>query len=324
MKYKLILFILFNTLNAAKFDKVVIWGHKLYSHTSSFIHYGFFKAFTYLGYKTYWLDNSDDISKLDLSNALFITEGQVDQRMPHIPDGTYLLHNCDMQKYKDLAPNQALIFQVYTNDCENRGCKKLAPYILYNLNSDPGIIYMPWPTDLLPYEINEVKNEISKHGIKRDGEVVFVGTIWDGLYGNIDKLNKFHAAVKRNSIQFNSFSSVTIEESIKLVRNSYMAPAIQGEWQCDVGYIPCRIFKNISNGKLGITNNKTVYELFDRRIVYNADCYELFLEAHQKMQSLQIDELFEMMDFVRDNHTYLNRIDALLRVLEFIKGKAAE
>ena len=43
--------------------KVVIWGHKLYSHTHSFIHSGFFKAFKHLGYDTYWFDNNDNIIK---------------------------------------------------------------------------------------------------------------------------------------------------------------------------------------------------------------------------------------------------------------------
>jgi hypothetical protein len=60
-------------------DKVVIWGHKLHTHTHSYIHEGFFRAFENLGYPTYWFDKLDDIADFDFSNTFFITEGQVDQ-----------------------------------------------------------------------------------------------------------------------------------------------------------------------------------------------------------------------------------------------------
>ena len=35
------------TQNSIK--QVVIWGHKLHTHTHSYIHYGFYKAFNKLG-----------------------------------------------------------------------------------------------------------------------------------------------------------------------------------------------------------------------------------------------------------------------------------
>jgi hypothetical protein len=53
----------------------VIWGHKLHTHTHSYVHEGFFRAFQYLGYRTHWLDDSDDVSGLDLAGAVFLTEG---------------------------------------------------------------------------------------------------------------------------------------------------------------------------------------------------------------------------------------------------------
>jgi hypothetical protein len=42
--------------------KVVIWGYKLYKHSHSFINYGFYRAFDYLGYNTWWLSDEDDVS----------------------------------------------------------------------------------------------------------------------------------------------------------------------------------------------------------------------------------------------------------------------
>ena len=83
------------------YNKVVLWGHKLHSHTHSYIHWGFKRAFERLGYKVYWLDKKDKISNLDLSNAIFITEGQVDQGMPLLKSSFYVLHNCNNPRYRN-------------------------------------------------------------------------------------------------------------------------------------------------------------------------------------------------------------------------------
>ena len=75
-----------------KFSKVIVWGHLLHSHTHSYVHHSFNKTFKYLGYDTYWLDNKSDISGINFTNSLFLTEGQVDQSIPLRNDCFYLLH----------------------------------------------------------------------------------------------------------------------------------------------------------------------------------------------------------------------------------------
>ena len=60
------------------------------------------------------------------------------------------------------------------------------------------------------------------------------------------------------------------------MKKSVICPDIRGEGDSNkiklgengtchksIGYIPCRIFKAISYGCLGITNSKSVYDLFD-------------------------------------------------------------
>ena len=42
-----------------KYNKVVIWGHPLYSHTHSYVHEAYNKAFKHLGYDTYWFHDGD-------------------------------------------------------------------------------------------------------------------------------------------------------------------------------------------------------------------------------------------------------------------------
>jgi len=85
-----------------KIKQVVLWGHKLHSHSHSYIHGAFYKAFTFLRYKTLWLNNLDNISNINFEETLFITEGQVDQNIPIRSDCYYVIHNCDGKKYETI------------------------------------------------------------------------------------------------------------------------------------------------------------------------------------------------------------------------------
>jgi len=299
------------------FKKVVIWGHKLHSHTHSYIHYAFYKTFKHLGYNTYWFDNKDDVRDIDFSHSLFITEGQVDQKIPLRDDCRYILHNCKMGKYKKLFDQgNCIVLQVYTHDCLKRDDQEIEKCFCIDLEHK--VIYMPWATDLLPYQVDEVKQQLSNE--KKENYTCYVGTInRSGQINNRGSIYGFASACKNNGIDFKNYSKISPEKNVEVIRKSLFAPAIQGAWQCEHGYIPCRIFKNISYGSIGITNSKTVYELFNKKIIYNPDTYQLGLDAIEKMKNFDMSELYELMDFVRDNHTYINRINYLFWFLDMVK-----
>jgi hypothetical protein len=110
---------------------------------------------------------------------------------------------------------------------------------------------------------------------------------------------------------------VSSEENMNLIKESLIAPALQSQWQVDNGYIPCRIFKNISYGKMGLTNNEAVYKLFEEKILYNTSIDELLemgIEFEKKNDKNEI--IIELMKDVRDNHTFINRINTILWFLE--------
>ncbi len=298
------------------FDKVVIWGHKLHSHTHSYVHHGFFRASQYLGYPTYWFDNDNNVSDFDFSNTLFLTEGQVDEKIPLRKDSVYLIHNCSASKYQGL---KSVYIQVYTDAVlENPNLKKVEPCVYFDMAGKG--IYIPWATNLLPHEIEENKQKLSQ--IKKQKAVYWIGTIGEGVFGNATEINPFRMACQENHIPFIAPQpcGTGIEEDVhqKLIASAYLAPAIVGEWQKKVGYIPCRIFKNISYGQLGVTNSARVYELFERKIVYNPDTYRLFYDAQAKANTATLDDIYELMDFVKTKHTYINRIKTILNFLNTI------
>jgi hypothetical protein len=311
---------LISSRSAECFDKVIIWGHKLHTHTHSYIHERFYRAFQHLGYPTFWFDDNDDVSSFDFSNSLFLTEGQVDKKIPLRNDCLYMLHNCDGAKYREhIQESQWITFQVYTDDVLKRpNLTKVAPCIYYDI---PGrLVYMPWASDLLPFEIDEMKKKLPN--ITKIRAIHWIGTLVSGEFGNVDQVGPFKQACLENNIVFIHndpwIKGLNRNECTKRISTSYLAPAIVGKWQLDNGYIPCRIFNNISCGQMGMTNSFRTYELFDYKILYNSDTYKLFYDAKNRLVTWTLEDQYELMDIVKEKHTYLNRIETLLNLFKLL------
>ncbi len=297
--------------------QVVIWGHKLHTHTHSYIHNAFFKTFTYLGYKTRWLDMKDSINNINFENTLFLTEGQVDHNMPLRSDCYYILHNCKMDKYTSLPKKNILILQVYTHDVLKRDCIKIDDCIYYSpiTENSYGTLYIPWATDLHPEEINQNIEILGKTSIKN--QIVMVGT-------KVPEWNQIEEFCNTNRIVYKVIGGkgpikVDIDTNKQQTQESLLAPAIQMKWQVENGYIPCRIFKNISYGKMGITNNEAVYHLFEGKILYHSDikeCLTMGLAFEKKEEECKKNILIPLMEFVRDKHTYIHRIQTILECFQ--------
>lgn len=300
------------------FDKVIIWGHKLHTHTHSYIHYGFYKAFKQLNYDVYWLDDNDINNDLNTNiynnfnfdNCLFITEGQVDKNIPINESSIYILHNCNIDKYRNV--NKKFNLQVITkSDLEKYKFNKIDISSYYH--SD--LIMMCWATDLLPDEINKNILKIKENKIISKNVLNFVGM---PLYP-WDEVAKW---CNNNGITYNSFggfnrTNVSSEKNMELIQESILAPAIQEPWQVKHGYIPCRVFKNLSYGKMVQTNNKFVNNfIFEGKLLYHEDIHKLMDMGIEFNNNNQQKLLIELMENVRDNHTYINRIQSIIKFLE--------
>ena len=327
----IIFFFLFLSTYLCASTKAIIWGYELNTHTHSYIHNGFYKAFNSLGYKTFWFKDeplkNPDILK---GSVVFCTLGQTDH-LPITNEATYIIHTrweksytaSETKFYPLLKKNKAVILKCFTKNYLNPDSDwvKLAPYIYFNELQNS--VAMPWATDLLPIEIDENFQELEK---KKEKRAIFFGTIGKGGFGaNHLELTRFmeEAQSKGYSIKTNDPWAKPMEpkEYETLTKESALAPAIQGKWQVEVGYIPCRIFKNISYGNLGITNSEAVYELFNNEIIFDTDEKKLCTKAIKALENFDREKQIKLMKFVRDHHTYVNRVKTLLSILELIKTK---
>jgi hypothetical protein len=288
--------------------KFIVWGHKYNNHSHSHIHYGYKKAFEYLGWETYWFDDRDDVSNFDFSNSLFLTEGQVDNRIPIRSDCKYILHNCNMGKYQPII-NNCLVIQVYNIAVLDTDSEKMEECVYYQKNGH--VIYQPWATDLTPNEIQL----LDKINLSNDNVVNWVGSVWDGNgQGNINQINELTSALKKHDIRFENIRS-SYEENKRYINTSFISPSIQGTWQLEKDYIPCRIFKNISYGEFGITNSKKVFELLENKILFDTNIENLVDKAIEYRNTITLSELNDQISLVKNKHTFINRIDNILKVI---------
>ncbi len=328
-------------------NKVVIWGYPLHKHTHSYIHYGWHKAFTYLGYKTYWFSKDNYSKELDYNNTLFITEGHDDENIPINATSIYFVHICikPMKYYgkvKRLIDIRYLVDYLddynYKYVLKKEECLEISKCCYYkklhntneladkwneNLEIEYEAIYMCWATDLLPCEI-----DFNWINIPRSNTIY-----WFASYDNkTDKnINTFVNECYKNNIGFRYNNPWVNPAEFDIVRKytqeSYMAPDIRssgkeknikkGEYGVShktIGYIPCRLLKSISYGCLGITNSRHAYELLDKLPIYNEDEKKLFYDAREQLNNKEL--IRKQMELVRDKHTYINRINDLFAVLK--------
>jgi hypothetical protein len=308
------------------------------------VHYGWYKAFKSLGYDTYWFDDNNWPKDFDFNDCLFITEGYADKNIPVVESSVYFVHICiDPAKYLSVGSRLIDIrFNVkktkdfsydYTRPDEK--LIKLDDFTFYEKNaSDAALvdkykkgvsgyeaIYMYWATDYLPSDINF--NDVF---IDRTNTVYYVGSLWSA---NGRELRLFEKSLKTYGLSLEIRDPWKVktsnEEAVKLVQQSYIAPDIRGSGvtcnnasaeECNhltIGYIPCRTFKNISYGQLGITNSPAVKELMGDFVVYSNDVEQLIECAEPDRKNYE--KILASMAYVRDNHTFVNRAQALLQII---------
>lgn len=295
-----------------KISNVIIYGHKS-NHTHSHIHSSYFKTFSYLGYNTIWVNSCENINIQE--NTLFLTEGQVDRNIPLRNDCYYILHHCDLKKYIE-SNCKYIQLGNYLKFCdigknhyyENSPLLRYKDQVYFDIANK--LIYQMWGTDLLPHEIDNIEPNLYKKNLD---QVYYVGSIWSE---NEQQLRPFIDSCYDNRKGFVNRVNVSDLENLTCINQSYLSVDIRGDWHKECGYFPCRVFKNISYGKLTGTNSQNVFDVMCGEIPFCEDTGNLFNVTEECYKKISYEKMKGLMTFVKENHTYLNRIDNLLYFFE--------
>jgi len=171
-------------------------------------------------------------------------------------------------------------------------------------------LYQPWGTDLLPNEIDEnnpAKFDHNNKSLNYIGMLYEQGPWWVQLFADILWENK--------RVEFKVFTqNASFEENLQMVRSSYLCPDFRSDWHLQCGYIPCRIFKNISYGRVTGTNSPFVKRAFGDYVAYGGTPDTLYSNLLESDAGGDIDIRSAML-FVKENHTFINRVNTILKFL---------
>lgn len=244
---------------------VVIWGLRFSNASHRFIHGGWFQTLKRAGFKVRWLDD------LPLNQA-FVPRGAIvfgvdiaSRWLPVRSDCWYVLHNLGDTELGQRIVSFSRGFinvQVWTNRDPQSRDEVLLPAVHYDPKSRT--IFQPWGTPFAPVSWTDPRDSVL---LKRSETEFWIGSIWDNEHGegNAEVIAEWDRELDNQGITF-----VPTNRSIadapsrygRVIRQSAFGASIVGVWQRDNGYLPCRVFKNLSFGRLPVSNGVEIDRVF--------------------------------------------------------------
>lgn len=320
--------------------KIIIWGfyphNGVLQNTISYVWNSFFNAFKHLGHEVYWFPNQK-IENFDFTNCVFLCEGYDDSEIPLNKSSTYFVHCAfnpakyvgQVRKFIDMRYNLKKIDHpnyIYTLDKEktkmDKGCyyepstNKVIDFkngrVAYRID-DFDKIYIGWATNLLSHEIEE--NDVY---FPRSNKVYFLGSLSDdGRYANVHLMQEFAKECQKNNIEFiiNNFTQKQLSETdyIRISKESLLGFDIRCDADVEWGRIPCRLYKNMSYGHLGMTNCYEAYKELDGHCIYSKSASQMFYDAMNKKNDFAF--IKKGLNYIKNFHTYENRVRSMLKVI---------
>ncbi len=294
---------LINLLNkcyslSKRYPKIVIWGLKSELHTHRYIHKSFYETLQKLKIPSIWVDdtieNNTLINKDDLVFAMTHTVVNIKYRK----DVVYCLHNVE-NKPTNITYLDLQIF--YNGALEKSNLEQLEASTFFH--KETKMLYQPWGTDLLPGEfMPPIFNANSQH-------VYWVGSIWNNKYnqGNLEEMKQLKETLKKRQLQFVHKENVSLSDNIQFMRQSRITPAIGGEFQVKVNYLPCRFYKNISYGCLGMSNIEFLNS-YNFGMKNTKDISSLLDNALQLNETSYLEVIKQQQHYTELHHTYVSKL----------------
>lgn len=297
-----------------RYGKVVIWGLRRSVDSFRYIHQHFFQTLRKLEANVVWCDDTAANREIVASGDLVFAVNVACAHLPVVDGAFYVLHNTDDALNAKIPADHRIRLQVYTTATKRdlRAQKWMsATYFIPEVR----MLVQPWGTNLMPSEFyRPLPGRVRKHTLS-----FWVGAVWQNALGqgNIEQIAQFKRALRRHHRRFAHLRFVPNWLNAEAIRWSCLAPAIAGSWQAENHYLPCRMFKNISYGHLGLSNVMGFDDVLGDSACLGGD-FDALIDFGMSLGDAEFSErIAAQQEWVRE-HTYVNKLANILRAMETV------
>lgn len=293
-----------------RFGRVVIWGLRSQWHSHRFIHQGFYDTLSRLRVPVVWTNygaKAEAIQDKDLviTSNMYGRLTSKNTLAPFCKGAYYCFHGFQGMPYQ-VDRGRYLRLEVFTK-AALRADQQWDETTYFDSSSRT--LYQAWGTNLFEEDFGDPTVS--------SGPLVFwVGAIWNNELdqGNVREIEELRRVLKERSLRFVHLKYVPNSVNFRAVRLSRLAPAIAGRWQVENDYLPCRMFKNISYGQLGISNVKWFRKLY-RNCSVPGDSIEALVDNALEMSQTDMLELTTLQQSITKSHTYVQKLTNIFKAL---------
>ena len=275
---------------------IIILGDPLYKSEAGYINYGFMKAFQYLQYNVYCVnnDNKDILNDLgDTDNMYIINDLKNNKLIPINTTNYYVLIKYTSKEFLKM-PYKLVIKEYDTTIPQWRidTYKHLGNNVYHRKFN----MIMPWGSTLTPVEImNNLKNFVEL----KDREELFMTRTY-----NKDMLQK----INNSNVKICLKKMISVENEKELLRNA--------KFSCCLSYTPTkidyRVITHISYGVMCATDCPLTHAYLNNKTLYIDDITNMETLTNDYYSSFKKNDLFDLMENVCNNHTFSNRVKLIL------------
>lgn len=294
--------------SAARFSRIVIWGLRLTNHTHRYIFLGYYNNLREAGLNVVWLEDTAENNNYIKDNDIVFVVNVASKNIIYKEKCFYVLHNVEFAEDEQNRPcfDRTINLQVYTHKAKQRFAEVISPpFILWESGSRT--LYQPWGTDVPPYRFSLPIPSKAKSNI-----FYWIGSIWNNELnqGNIHEIGQLKKILHSNGIIFKHVFPVPSSGLVKLTQRSAMPLA--GSWQVNSGYLPCRVFKNVSFGCLSMTNVVEFNEIF--KGVISGSISEM-IDAYKSLPSKELLERIRCQQEDNKKYTYFSMLKNIFSLM---------
>ncbi len=291
-------------------DTVILWAFEYKVHSHGYVYHAMRRAFAELGFKAYhFVPGRDDRSRFQTVRALYVITSPQDLG----GDYPWVWHRSNrfcMHNSHAVGPHVPAGSVVYWRPCRNQaGMADGEPLNQFGevWNARTRTLYMHYGTDLLKREVEGVKRSLTLETVR--GEHARQSVHYVGTYAN--HMQPFIDSCQKAGLEFKLHTSAGTWTNCSLQQASSVSAVVQLESQLQEQYLPCRLFKNISYGRLPVTNNFAAQKVFPR-VPCSEDQTQLLRLGAEAQKTWTLEQQFAYMDLVRDHFTYEDKAAHIL------------